>query len=276
MKKVVLSLVISLLIFGGLAIAEEVKVPLEAVKSSCYGEIDMTKAEFTLSEVGKECVKDDWLEANLSQGSQQQQAENTEKEEKILEIFKLNASTNFDREAIKRWAEKNSWKEARNFVLDAHERKKTESVMKNKTVTLYTPIATWIENYYKAKQRFWSEEKRKEEYKEKVDYPDKGAYFLYGFTTGKKLELRAKDLRFVLEDNTDRHWIGENVRIRDEAKKNIMGVNVFFYTADVEFNFPEDKIPSWEKMTLYVIRTDLVGQRDEFTWNFEEKRSSSE
>ncbi|MFB6290496.1 MAG: hypothetical protein ABEJ25_02060 [Candidatus Bipolaricaulia bacterium] len=59
-------MVISLLIFGGLAIAaEEVDVPLEAVKSSCYGEVDMTKAEFPLSEVGKECVKDDWLEENL-------------------------------------------------------------------------------------------------------------------------------------------------------------------------------------------------------------------
>jgi len=65
MKKVTLLLVISLLVFGGLAqTAEELRVPLSAVKSSCYGEIDMTKAEFPLSEVGAECVSEDWLEKN--------------------------------------------------------------------------------------------------------------------------------------------------------------------------------------------------------------------
>lgn len=66
MKKVALLLVTFLLIFGGLAIsAEELKVPFEEIKSSCYGEVDMTKAEFPLSEVGKECVQEDWLEENL-------------------------------------------------------------------------------------------------------------------------------------------------------------------------------------------------------------------
>lgn len=68
MKKVALSLVAFLLILGGLAIsAEEVEVPFEAIKSSCYGEIDMTKAEFPLSEVSEECVQEEWLEANFSQ-----------------------------------------------------------------------------------------------------------------------------------------------------------------------------------------------------------------
>lgn len=79
MKKVVLSLVISLLIFGGLAIAaEEVKVPLDAVKSSCYGQIDMTKAEFSLLEIGKKCVKDSWLEENLSQNNEKAESEQKE------------------------------------------------------------------------------------------------------------------------------------------------------------------------------------------------------
>lgn len=56
-----------MLIFSAPLVAntEEVKVPFEAIKSSCYGEIDMTKAEFPLSEVGKECVQEDWLEENL-------------------------------------------------------------------------------------------------------------------------------------------------------------------------------------------------------------------
>lgn len=189
-------------------------------------------------------------------------------EEKIPEIFQLNASANFDKEAIKQWAEKNSWGEARNWVLDAHEREIVESITERKTVTLYTPIVTWVENYYKAEQRFWGEEKRKEEYKNLVDYPDEGAYFYYGFMTGEKLDLKPGDLRFVLEDNEGRHWVGENVRLRNETKKNILGVTVHFHAVDVEFNFPEDKVPNWEKLTLYIIRTDLVGERYEFTWDF--------
>ena len=47
MKKVALLLVILLLVSGSLVTAaEEVKVPFDAIKPSCYGEIDMTKAEF--------------------------------------------------------------------------------------------------------------------------------------------------------------------------------------------------------------------------------------
>lgn len=44
--------------------AEEVKVPFGAVKPSCYGKIDMSKAEFSLSEIGKECVTENWLREN--------------------------------------------------------------------------------------------------------------------------------------------------------------------------------------------------------------------
>ena len=65
MKKVALLLVVFLLIFGSFAIsAEEVKVPFRAIKSICYSEIDMSKAEFALSEVGEKCVKKEWLEEN--------------------------------------------------------------------------------------------------------------------------------------------------------------------------------------------------------------------
>ena len=53
------------LLFSHVAMSqEEVKVPFSAVKSSCYGEIDMSKAEFALSEVGEKCVKKEWLEKN--------------------------------------------------------------------------------------------------------------------------------------------------------------------------------------------------------------------
>jgi|GEM_PF-3379532 len=56
------------LVFAQYAIGqEEPMVPFSAIKSSCYGEIDMSKAEFALSKVGEECVKENWLEANFSQ-----------------------------------------------------------------------------------------------------------------------------------------------------------------------------------------------------------------
>ena len=82
MKKIVLSLVILLFIFGGLAIgAEGVKVPFNAVKSSCYNQIDMSKAEFSLLEIGKKCVKDSWLEENLSQNNEKVESEKPKKTE---------------------------------------------------------------------------------------------------------------------------------------------------------------------------------------------------
>ncbi|MCF7889834.1 hypothetical protein K9M78_01290 [Candidatus Bipolaricaulota bacterium] len=86
MKKVASLLLISLFIFGGFALsAEEIKVPLEEIKSSCYGKIDMSKAEFALSEVGEECVNQDWLEENLSKKkteNEEPKGEDSEKEVK--------------------------------------------------------------------------------------------------------------------------------------------------------------------------------------------------
>ena len=48
----------------GLAQGNEVKVPLSEIKSSCYGKIDMSKTEFLLSEVGRDCVTEEWLTEN--------------------------------------------------------------------------------------------------------------------------------------------------------------------------------------------------------------------
>lgn len=53
---------------------KRLKIPIEQIKSSCYGEIDMSKSEFALSELGKECVIEEWL--------QEHQKEHNEKEEK--------------------------------------------------------------------------------------------------------------------------------------------------------------------------------------------------
>jgi len=59
--------------------AEYLKVPFSAVKSSCYGQIDMSKAKFPLSEVGEGCVNQYWLKENLPSDSEE---ETTVKEEK--------------------------------------------------------------------------------------------------------------------------------------------------------------------------------------------------
>ena len=78
MRKIVVTLIVLLLIFSVSVIAEEdVKVPFSAVKSSCYGQIDMSKAEFLLSEIGEECVTESWLEENLSQEENKSKTESS-------------------------------------------------------------------------------------------------------------------------------------------------------------------------------------------------------
>src|SRR6056297_3348728 len=44
--------------------SEEVKVPFSAIKSICYMKVDISKSEFSLSEVGRQCVSEDWLYKN--------------------------------------------------------------------------------------------------------------------------------------------------------------------------------------------------------------------
>lgn len=80
MKKTSVLLVIFLLVFGSLALAtDEVKVPFSAVKSSCYDQIDMSKAEYSLLEIGKKCVKQSWLNSNLSEKTKSKETEGAEK-----------------------------------------------------------------------------------------------------------------------------------------------------------------------------------------------------
>ena len=68
MRKYVLATLALILTIGFFTLgAEEVMVPLGAIKSSCYSEIDMTKTEFPLPEIGRECVTESWVEENLSQ-----------------------------------------------------------------------------------------------------------------------------------------------------------------------------------------------------------------
>ncbi len=68
MKKgaLIVSVIVLGLVFAQTAIGgeQELKVPFGQIKPGCYGEIDSSKAEFALSEVGEECVLEEWLEEN--------------------------------------------------------------------------------------------------------------------------------------------------------------------------------------------------------------------
>jgi len=109
-KKGLVVLVLALVLaFAQCAIGqEEVTVPFSAIKSSCYGEIDMSKAEFALSEVGEECVSEDWLEDNLTEEGQ-------EGEQKQPEVLFAQAN-----------------KQLENLVLDSGEKK----IIKDSEVTV--------------------------------------------------------------------------------------------------------------------------------------------
>lgn len=85
MKKIAVLLTIFVVTCGASVIAEdEVKVPFSAIKSSCYGEIDMSRAEFPLSEVGEECVSKDWLEENKPEEESRDQEETGEEFRKVV------------------------------------------------------------------------------------------------------------------------------------------------------------------------------------------------
>jgi hypothetical protein len=87
MAKVASLLVVFLLIFGGLAVsAEDLEVPFGSIKPSCYGKIDVSSTEFPLSEVGKDCVVEEWLEENLNEGDVTGKGEEKMSTEKLNKI----------------------------------------------------------------------------------------------------------------------------------------------------------------------------------------------
>jgi hypothetical protein len=87
MEKVVSLLVAFLLIFGGLALsAGEVKVPFGSIKPSCYEEIDTSRTEFPLSEVGQDCVVEEWLEENLDEDHVSLKGEENMSDQKVNKI----------------------------------------------------------------------------------------------------------------------------------------------------------------------------------------------
>lgn len=85
------------LVFAQVAIGqeEELKVPFSAIRSSCYGEIDMTKADFSLSEVGEKCVKKEWLEKNKPEPTESELPSDfpieklVEKEPNLVDVVKV-------------------------------------------------------------------------------------------------------------------------------------------------------------------------------------------
>lgn len=98
MKRTTLAILILLLAVGTLAsAAEKTKVPFSAIKPSCYGEIDMAKEEFVLSEVGKECVIEEWLDKNApEEKSSSEEKTTSEKKNYQVTIF-----PDSDKDAIK-------------------------------------------------------------------------------------------------------------------------------------------------------------------------------
>lgn len=65
MKKTVVAIFILLLVVSTSILAsEEIIVPFSEIKQACYSEIDMSKAELALSEVGTDCVSEEWLAKN--------------------------------------------------------------------------------------------------------------------------------------------------------------------------------------------------------------------
>lgn len=89
MKKATIAILILTLAIGTLGLAsEKTKVPLSAIEHDCYNEIDISKAEFFLSEVGKECVIDRWLNKNGVKQSKSE-AKGPAVEEKINTEFEL-------------------------------------------------------------------------------------------------------------------------------------------------------------------------------------------
>jgi len=197
--------------------------------------------------------------------------DNSENEKEIPEILQLNPSLDFDREAIKEWAEEHSWEEARSLAIESHVRKTEEDITETKSVRMYTPLLTWLAANYKGEQRFWSKEKIQEDYRSYLDKPKEGIYFLCHFMYFDRSVLNMGNFRFVLEDEKGKHWeAGEsgNISLRQIRSRSVLGTTAYLGLIDLRFYFSEDKYPNWDQLTLYIIRTDQL-VRTEFTWAFE-------
>lgn len=59
------------------------KVPFSAVKSNCYDQLDMTKAEFLPSQIGRECISEKWLEENEISPGKPETSEKLDKKVKL-------------------------------------------------------------------------------------------------------------------------------------------------------------------------------------------------
>lgn len=62
------------------------KVPFSAVKSSCYDQLDMTKAEFLPLEIGRECISEKWLEKDDIPKEKKETSEKLDKKVKLNEF----------------------------------------------------------------------------------------------------------------------------------------------------------------------------------------------
>ena len=188
----------------------------------------------------------------------------------VPEILDLNASLDFDKEAIRKWAEEHSWKEARNLALKSYGRQSVEGNSSIKRARLYAPLYEWVEINYRGELNFWSKEKIQEKYQSRLVKPNEGASFFCVFAYKNKSILDTENFNFVLEDEEGRHW-----RAKEDGKvvlsriqsTTLQGAIFYLGRINLQFNFSEEKKPSWDKLTLYIIRTDRA-KRTELTWDF--------
>lgn len=191
--------------------------------------------------------------------------------EEIPEIFQLNPSLDFDKEAIKQWAEEHSWEEAFNLAQDAHSRFYAEDDFNQSGeggfVTFYTPVIIWVDQNFSGEQRSWSEEEIKEKYRSYLRKPTESAYFLVSRVMDNRAGLEKENLRFVLEVG-DKTWEASSVSARELEERQFSGNTAYRRFFHVQFDFTDmEGHPKWSKWTLYIIREDVKGKQ-EFVWDF--------
>lgn len=231
---------------------------------------------------------------------------NSKKGTEIPEIFQLNASMDFDKKAINEWVKEHSWKEAYSLADGSHTKrtidfqfnvskhfdsrktmnewgKKFGGTLANDSgitvenfrsisVTLYIPSYCWIEANYRGEQSFWEKDRIQETYQSTVVDPDEQAYFIFQAGTTKRSALDTENFQFTLEDEEGREWEAEEtgyVSLREDIRsESFAGTKFYIGTIDLRFYFSKDKKPSWDQLTLSVVRANKDGKK-EFTWDFE-------
>ncbi len=183
----------------------------------------------------------------------------------VPEIFELNFTRDFDKEAIMDWVEDHSWEEALDMLAKSHSVQETEGLFGSTQVTVYTPVVYWVGSHYAGDKRLWEEEKIKDRYERTVTDPEESLEIVYRRKTYSEGEtgLKKDNLRFVLEDRTGQQWEAQNLEQSSLEETDFFGMKGYVGQISAEYVFEEGP-PSFDKLTIHVIRTDKL-ERNEFT-----------